>query len=63
MLKKIIDVTFWVSFISTIMHFYVWTLVRDAGDAEFTKEVINIVFLSGGASILAYWCSKAPEQP
>lgn len=60
MLKKIIDITFWVSFISTLMHFFVWTLIKDAPDAEFTKDMFNMMFLSGGVTMLAYWTSKPP---
>lgn len=60
MLKKIIDITFWVSFLSTITHFYVWVLVRDASDTEFAKDALNATLLSASVTTLAYWVSKPP---
>jgi hypothetical protein len=62
MFRKIVDITFWVSFISTVMHFYIWTLVVGTEETEFTKDVINMTFFSGGIAILSYFASKPPKN-
>lgn len=59
-MKRIFDVTFWVTFFSTVLHFYIWLLVKDSDDIEFTKKVSSIMFWSGGVAVLTYFFMPGP---
>lgn len=54
-MTKILDITFWVGFLSVLVHFNVWLLIRDSGDVEFIKKTTDLLFLSGGLAMLAYF--------
>lgn len=60
-MKKIFDITFWVSLFSTLIHFYVWNLAKDSGDHELVKKAINIMFLSGALVMLSYFFMPSPS--
>lgn len=62
-MKKIFDITFWVAFISTLMHYYIWELAKDSGDHELVKKAYNIMFLSGALVILSYFFMPSPPIP
>ena len=61
-MRKIIDITFWVSFISAIIHFFIWNLIKESGDSEFVKQTINIFFWSGGVTVFSYWVAADPPS-
>ena len=54
-MTKILDITFWVGFLSVLIHFNVWLLIRDSGDVEFINKTRDLLFLSGGLAMLAYF--------
>ena len=54
-MTKILDITFWVGFLSVLVHFNVWLLIKDSGDIEFINKTRDLLFLSGGLAMLAYF--------
>ena len=60
---KIFDITFWVAFISTLMHYCIWELAKDSGDHELVKKAYNIMFLSGSLAILSYFFMPSTPKP
>ena len=61
-MKKIVNITFWISLVSVILHFYVYTLIKESGDEAFIKKVLFLLFFSGGLAVTSYWLTPFKKE-